>query len=98
MKMCLWVFLLAYSCAVCANNAGQDTYEHFCISCHQDGVAGAPKFHDKIDWDARLAGKTLDDLLASAMNGVNAMPAQGTCSECSEDDIRAAITYMMPKS
>jgi cytochrome c5 len=76
---------------------GQATYEQFCITCHQDGLVGAPKFGYKKDWDKHLAGKTIDDLVTSAMHGLNAMPAQGTCSECSAEDIKAAIIYMLPK-
>lgn len=78
-------------------NKGKDIYEHFCITCHQDGVAGAPKFHDEKDWKPRLTGKKVDDLVASAIKGLNAMPSQGTCTTCSNEDLKAAIDYMIPK-
>lgn len=78
-------------------NKGKDIYEHFCITCHQDGVAGAPKFHDEKDWKPRLTGKKAGDLVASAIKGLNAMPSQGTCTECSNEDLKAAIDYMIPK-
>lgn len=77
--------------------AGHTTYDQFCVICHQDGVANAPKFRNETDWKSRLAGRTLDDLVGSATKGLNLMPAQGTCSECSEDDLKAAIQYMLPK-
>lgn len=77
--------------------SGQDTYEHFCIVCHRDGLAGAPKARDADDWKPRTSGKTIDDLVKSSINGLNAMPPKGTCSECSEDDLKAAIQYMLPK-
>lgn len=80
------------------NNIGQATYERFCIVCHRDGLAGAPKFADEKDWKQRLTGKTIDDLLASVNKGLNAMPAKGTCVECSDEDLKAAIQYMLPKS
>lgn len=79
-------------------DAGQDTYEQFCIVCHRDGLAGAPKFQDDNDWKPRMTGKTIDDLVTSSINGLNAMPPKGTCSECSEEDLKAAIQYMLPKS
>lgn len=94
----LFIVLYLFPLALLAAEAGQDTYEHFCITCHQDGVAGAPKFRDNKDWAPRLSGRTIDDLVASAVKGLNTMPPQGTCTECSEEDIRAAITYMLPKS
>lgn len=76
---------------------GQTVYEKNCIVCHQDGVAGAPKFRDESDWKPRLSGKSIDLLLASALKGLNAMPVKGTCQECSDADIKAAIEYMVPQ-
>nr|MCS5577811.1 c-type cytochrome [Alteromonas macleodii] len=28
-------------------------------------------------------------------NGINAMPPRGTCGNCSDDEIKAAIEYMI---
>ncbi|MCW8408737.1 c-type cytochrome [Legionella sp. PATHC035] len=77
---------------------GEETYQKYCIVCHRDGLAGAPKFRNEQDWKPRLAGRELNDLLASSIKGLNAMPAKGTCIKCSDDDLRAAISYMLPKS
>lgn len=76
----------------------QEAYMHYCIVCHQGGLAGAPKLRDKEDWKPRLAGRTLDDLVASSIKGLNAMPAKGTCIKCSDEDLKAAIAYMLPRS
>jgi cytochrome c5 len=78
--------------------AGQQTYEQYCTVCHRDGLAGAPKFRDEHDWQSRLAGRTLDELVTSSIKGLNAMPMKGTCLKCSEDELKAAISYMLPKS
>lgn len=75
--------------------AGQQVYERFCVVCHRDGLVGAPKVHDQA-WSSRLSGRTIDDLVATAIKGLNAMPAKGTCYECSDDDMRAAVEYMLP--
>lgn len=75
---------------------GKLTYERFCVVCHRDGLIGAPKSGDAKDWEPRLKDRTIDDLLASATKGINAMPAKGTCTECSEDALRQAIEYMLP--
>lgn len=100
-RLILFIALLFGIC-LNANTAqsapGQATYEHFCIACHQDGVAGAPKIHDEADWNPRLANKTIKDLVTSATKGLNNMPAQGTCSECDEEELKATIEYMLPKS
>lgn len=76
---------------------GKATYEKYCIICHRDGVAGAPKFRVQADWQPRLSVK-LDGLLASALKGKNAMPPKGTCVDCSEEDLKQAIQYMLPQS
>lgn len=79
------------------SDTGQSTYEHHCIVCHKDGIAGAPKFRDDAAWKPRLAANDINALVASAIKGKNAMPAKGTCQECSDSDIKAAIEYMLPK-
>ncbi|WP_028388239.1 c-type cytochrome [Legionella fairfieldensis] len=77
--------------------SGQIIYEQHCSVCHRDGLAGAPRFQVATDWQQRLDDKTLDELVASAMKGMNAMPAKGTCTECSEADLKNAIQYMLPQ-
>ncbi|KGP63247.1 cytochrome C [Legionella norrlandica] len=76
---------------------GQEIYDKYCSVCHKDGLAGAPKFQSP-DWKPRLDSKKIDGLLSSAIKGLNAMPAKGTCMECSDADLKAAIQYMLPKS
>lgn len=80
-----------------ANTTGQKVYENHCIICHRDGVAGAPRFQNEKDWNSRLNGRTIDDLQALVIKGVNAMPPKGTCSECSDSDLKSAIEYMLPQ-
>lgn len=75
---------------------GEQVYNKHCVVCHSAGVAGAPKTHDKAAWSARQE-KGLDALLASAIKGVNAMPPKGTCMSCSDDELKLAIEYMLPK-
>ena len=73
---------------------GQQVYQAACQACHAAGVAGAPKLGDKEAWAPRIA-KGEDALLASVNNGLNAMPPKGACMSCSEDDLRAAVEYMV---
>lgn len=77
---------------------GQEIYEKYCVVCHRDGLAGAPKFQSEADWKSRLASKKIDDFLATAIKGLNAMPPKGTCTECSDAELKDAIQYMLPKS
>ena len=76
-------------------SSGKGIYEQHCIVCHRDGLAGAPKLQNESDWKSRLVGKTLNDLVVSATKGLNAMPAKGTCVECTDADLNAAIEYMI---
>ena len=76
---------------------GEAVYQQYCSVCHKGGLAGAPKYHDQADWKPRLASKNLEQLTASAIKGLNAMPARGTCGECSDEQIKEAVAYMLPK-
>ncbi|WP_114787868.1 c-type cytochrome [Vibrio tetraodonis] len=73
---------------------GASVYGTFCTACHSSGVSGAPKTGNADDWAPRIAqGK--DVLKNHAINGFNAMPAKGTCMDCSDDEIVAAIEHMI---
>lgn len=72
--------------------SGKELYDTKCMACHAVGVAGAPKFGE---WSARVDERGMDGLFNNAWNGINAMPAKGTCGDCSEDEIKAAIEYMV---
>ena len=73
---------------------GKELYDTKCMACHTSGVANAPKFGDKAAW-APLAAKGMDALLASVKQGKNAMPPMGTCSDCTDDEFKAVIQYMI---
>jgi cytochrome c5 len=73
---------------------GKAVYEGTCVVCHGTGAVGSPKFGDKAAWAPRIAkGKTA--LLASALNGKNAMPPKGGNSNLTPDEVSAAIDYMI---
>lgn len=73
--------------------SGADIFGTYCTACHTAGVGGAPKNGDKAAWDARLA-KGMDKTLATAKNGINAMPAMGLCGDCSDEELTDAINHM----
>lgn len=76
---------------------GDQVYNQFCFACHATGVSGAPAYGKADQWGPRAA-KGMDELLKSSINGLNAMPAKGTCMNCSDDDIKAGIQYMLDGS
>jgi cytochrome c5 len=73
---------------------GESVYKKSCVNCHGMGVAGAPKLGDKAAWDARAA-KGVDALLQSATKGLNLMPPRGACPNCTDDELKAGIEYML---
>jgi cytochrome c5 len=76
-----------------AARSGDAVYNSFCFVCHATGVGGAPKVHDVKEWAPRLA-KGDDVVWGSVQKGLNAMPPKGTCMNCSDDELHAAIAFM----
>ena len=74
--------------------SGADVYQTSCFACHGTGAMGAPKKGDKAEWDTRVA-QGMDVLLEHAIKGFNAMPPKGTCMACSDDEIKAAVEFML---
>lgn len=72
--------------------SGQEIYDRFCFACHATGVAEAPLFQDAEQWAPRLE-KGMDELLHTSRTGLGAMPPMGTCMDCSDDEMVAAIRY-----
>ncbi len=72
-------------------------YQTGCLACHQTGAADAPKMGDSIAWASRLT-KGIDALYNNAYKGINGMPAKGLCADCSEDEIRATVDYILEQS
>jgi cytochrome c5 len=77
----------------------EQKYMASCFACHSTGAAGAPKVGAgmAVEWEPRLE-KGLDTIVQNAINGVNTMPAKGLCFDCSDDDIRAIVEYMIDSS
>lgn len=73
---------------------GKSVYDTACFVCHAAGVAGAPKLGDKAAWEPRIA-QGMQALSASVLNGKGAMPPKGGRMDLADDDIRAAVAYMV---
>ena len=74
--------------------SGSDIYAKACVGCHSVGVLNAPKMRDAADWAPRML-QGFDTVWQNAIKGIGAMPAMGTCGDCSDDDIKAAIEHMI---
>lgn len=95
--------LQGQACAAAAASAasgprsGEAVFNATCMACHATGAAGAPKSGDKAAWAPRIAqGKPT--LYEHALAGIRGMPPRGTCANCSDDEIHAAVDYMVEKS
>lgn len=73
-------------------------YSSGCAACHDAGVSGAPVMGDADAWAARLEEKGKESLYDHAINGFNAMPAKGMCSDCSDEEIEITVDYMLAES
>jgi cytochrome c5 len=73
---------------------GKAVYDKTCVACHAAGVANAPKLGDKAAWAPRVAtGK--DALFTSVVKGKGAMPPKAGAADLKDEDIKAAIDYML---
>ncbi|MDH5302266.1 MAG: c-type cytochrome [Gammaproteobacteria bacterium] len=92
---------LLIAAPVFASGAGEDTYNKVCKTCHGPGVMGAPKLGDKADWAAR-AGQgmaTLEDHAIKGFKGAKGfMPPKGGRSSLTDDEVKAAVAYMVNNS
>lgn len=77
---------------------GEKIYGEFCFSCHTPGLNAAPRLGDAEGWAPRIAkGEAL--LLQSTIEGIPpAMPPRGICMSCSDEELAAAISYMIAES
>ncbi len=74
--------------------SGELVYNQGCAACHDAGLAGAPLYADDAQWEERVQ-KGLELLTSNAYNGYNAMPAKGLCIDCSEEEIKRSVEYML---
>lgn len=76
---------------------GETIYRQYCFSCHSSGVNGAPLTGDIKAW-ALLAEKGDAELLRTTKEGILPyMPAMGLCLNCTDEELTAAIDYMMQR-
>jgi cytochrome c oxidase cbb3-type subunit 3 len=76
---------------------GQEIYEKACASCHDQGEGEAPAIGDRDAWSDRSDLWTAV-LAGHAQAGYLEMPEKGGHGELSDDDISAAVEYMLLKT
>jgi cytochrome c5 len=74
---------------------GEQVYNGLCTTCHAAGVAGAP-ITGSDQMTQRLSEKGMDTLVTNAINGINVMPPRGGNPGLTDEQIRAAVEFMLP--
>ena len=96
MKKIMWAVVsgLLISSATVAQADGQAVYDKHCKGCHVAGVGNAPKPGDKAEWDKRGAAG-IDAMVKTVVEGKGAMPKNGTCAQCDEATLKAAVEVLI---
>jgi cytochrome c5 len=79
------------------NKTGEQVYQAVCKTCHEGGLAGAPKFGDKAAW-APLIKSGNATLVQHAIAGLQrqgkVMPAKGGNPDLTDTEVARAVAYM----
>ena len=104
---CMTLICLALSSAAVGGGhsstvaSGKTVFETNCAKCHDSFIggftSGAPALGDQADW-ATLVPKGVDGLTETTIAGIGEMDARGACAECSDEEIRAAVEYILEQS
>lgn len=77
-----------------AGGPGEQIVTAVCAACHASGLMQSPKLGNADDWAPRIE-KGIETLYSHAINGFNMMPAKGGRADLSDDEIKAAVDYMV---
>lgn len=83
--------------AVGDQSPGQKAYSGICQSCHAAGIAGAPMVGNVDAWKPRIA-QGMEVLYQSAIKGKGLMPPKGGNPALSDEEIKAAVDFMVESS
>jgi cytochrome c5 len=85
---------LAEAAAPKGNMTGEQVYQTVCKTCHDAGIAAAPKFGDKAAWAPRLK-QGAETLYAHALKGTDkGMPPKGGNAELTDEEVQRAVVFM----
>jgi len=83
------------------NLTGEQVFQSVCKTCHEPGIAGAPKVGDKAQWAASNK-KGYETLVQHAINGVQeagkVMPPKGGNPDLADAEVQRAVVYMANRS
>jgi len=86
---------------VAAVQTGPQVYNQACLACHGAGVGGAPVVGEQAEWSGRIAqGNSIltDHVINGYTGSAGYMPPKGGRVDLSDDEIIAAMDYMIEES
>ncbi|HTS21598.1 MAG TPA: c-type cytochrome [Casimicrobiaceae bacterium] len=73
---------------------GEQVYQAVCKTCHEGGIAGAPKFGDKAAWGPHIK-MGVEHLFTNALQGTDrGMPPKGGNADLSDVEVQRAVVFM----
>jgi len=83
------------------SQTGEQVFQSVCKTCHEAGIAGAPKVGDNAAWLPSIK-KGYETLVQHAINGFQepgkVMPARGGNPDLTDAEVQRAVVYMANKS
>lgn len=73
---------------------GEQVYKRVCMTCHDAGLAGAPKLGDAAGWAPRIANGAAA-VYHNAIHGIGGMPARGGNAALSDLEVKRAVAYIV---
>ena len=93
--------VVANASAPKGNLSGEQVYQSVCKTCHEAGIAGAPKVGDTAAWSASIK-KGYATLIQHAINGFQegskVMPPKGGNPDLADIEVERAVAYMANRS
>ena len=77
-----------------SERSGEEIYNSKCAGCHTSGVMDAPKYASLEDWSTRI-DVGLEKLTLSAIAGKGGMPPKGACMDCTDNEIKNTVQYIL---
>ena len=76
---------------------GESIVKAVCATCHQAGVANAPKIGDRNAWAEHIK-HGLNDMVQTAIKGKGAMPPRGGDASLTDQEVARAVVFMANQS
>jgi cytochrome c5 len=89
--------VLAEAGAASGNLSGQQVFAQVCKTCHETGLAGAPKVGDKAAWAPRIAegeNTLVQHAIAGYQGKTGVMPPKGGNPDLTDDEVHRAVVYL----